>query len=201
LRQAIVYSLSTPHEAPPPGTELTTVGELVKYNPGAIILIFPECTTSNGRGILKFSPSLLTATPKTRIYPLNLRYTPADVTTPVARAWVTFLWNLCSKPTNCIRVRIAESVHNPSGKEVSRQDDSNMFEVLQLQPGEGIDNSDLFNGSAPGDGQSGLTAEEGRVLEQVGEALARLGRVKRVNLGVSDKRKFATTWSKHRKVW
>lgn len=43
-----------------------------------------------------------------------------------------------------------------------------------------------------------VNAEEKRVLDKVGEALARLGRVKRVGLTVKDKAAFVEAWSKSR---
>lgn len=46
-----------------------------------------------------------------------------------------------------------------------------------------------------------VNEEERKVLDHIGEALARLGRVKRVNLGVDDKQRFIVTWSKHRRIW
>lgn len=47
-----------------------------------------------------------------------------------------------------------------------------------------------------GDQSNELTDQEQRVLDKVGEALARLGRVKRVGLTVKDKIAFVDAWSK-----
>jgi len=47
--------------------------------------------------------------------------------------------------------------------------------------------------------QSEINAEERRILDKVGEALARLGRVKRVGLTVRDKATFVEVWSKRKK--
>ena len=44
-----------------------------------------------------------------------------------------------------------------------------------------------------------INAAEKRVLDKVSEALARLGRVKRVGLGVKDKDEFLTAWMKQRR--
>lgn len=44
-----------------------------------------------------------------------------------------------------------------------------------------------------------MSAAEKRVLDKVAEALARLGRVKRVGLGVKDKNDFVKVWSKQRR--
>ena len=41
--------------------------------------------------------------------------------------------------------------------------------------------------------------DERKVLDKVGEALARLGRVKRVGLTVKDKLAFIEAWSKRRR--
>ena len=43
------------------------------------------------------------------------------------------------------------------------------------------------------------TEEERKVLDKVGEALARLGRVKRVGLTLKDKLAFIEAWNKRRK--
>ena len=53
--------------------------------------------------------------------------------------------------------------------------------------------SDTLIGSEEGEIMS---AAEKRLLERVAEALARLGRVKRVGLGVKDKQGFIYTWTK-----
>jgi len=47
-------------------------------------------------------------------------------------------------------------------------------------------------------GEVMLTVEEKAVLDKVGEALARLGRVKRVNIGVSQKIEFVKLWGRRR---
>lgn len=44
-----------------------------------------------------------------------------------------------------------------------------------------------------------MNAAEKRVLDKVAEALARLGRVKRVGLGVKDKDEFIKAWTKQRR--
>lgn len=46
-----------------------------------------------------------------------------------------------------------------------------------------------------------VTASEKALLDQVGESLARLGRVKRVGLGVEEKQEFVRMWSKTRRSW
>ena len=43
-----------------------------------------------------------------------------------------------------------------------------------------------------------INAAEKRVLDKVAEALARLGRVQRVGLGVKDKDEFVKAWTKQR---
>jgi 1-acylglycerol-3-phosphate O-acyltransferase len=197
----MLYALYYPQDSPPKNSRLTTVADLVRDNPDASILVMPECTTTNGRGILPFSPSLLSAGPRTKIFPINLRYTPADITTPVPGTWLTFLWNLCSKPTHCIRVRIAERVYNVSareGKGVGAYDSSHTDETEQSDMRER--NGGMINGDDTTDDDI-PSGEEQRVLDQIGESLARLGRVKRVNLGVQDKKKFVAAWSKNRRIW
>lgn len=45
----------------------------------------------------------------------------------------------------------------------------------------------------------GITAAERSILNKVADALARLGRVKRVGLGVKDKIDFINAWSRQRR--
>jgi hypothetical protein len=174
---------------------LVPLSTLIKDHPDSLIVVLPECTTSNGRGILALSPSLLSAGPSTKIYPVNLRYTPADVTTPVPGTYISFLWNLCSIPTHLIRVRIAEAVKNNSSLSSS------------VEGFEKIDADDL-SGSSGGssatleeDGSGVTKKEEKLLLDRVAEDLARLGRVKRVGLGVKEKVQFVKVWSKTRNIW
>ena len=44
----------------------------------------------------------------------------------------------------------------------------------------------------------GMNIAEKRVLDKVAEALARLGRVKKVGLGLKDKENFVKAWDKKR---
>ena len=164
-------------------------------NPSRPVVVFPECTTTNGRGILPFAPSLLTAPPKAKIFPISLRYTPGDITTPVPGTYLTFLWNLLSKPTHCIRVRIAETVHNTSrstyssGTSTARTVQTGYLDTLQDDT---ASSTDTLLGSD--EGGEGLTGAEKKVLGKVIDALARLGRVKRVGLGVNEKGEFVKAW-------
>lgn len=196
LFQAIWRAFSDPKTTPSPGARLVDLGALLQKYPNRPIVVFPECTTTDGRGILPLSHALLEAPSSTKIFPLSLRYTPADVTTPVPGSYQTFFWNLLSKPTHCIRVRIAEHVTTggtvgAAGKiEVetsllkdSRKSASNSFNTLQ------------GNTSAEGS-DAALTREQKALLDYVGDALARLGRVKRVGLGVKEKQDFVKMWTK-----
>jgi hypothetical protein len=191
LLGAILRALSTPVEQPPKDAKLVGLETLVKNNPQRVIVVFPECTTTNGRGILPLSPSLLSAPATTKIFPVNLRYSPSDITTPLPGQYRSFLWNLLSQPTHCIRVRIAEVVYNTS-KSINGNLLENFGEDTAV-----TSSSDAFLGRESGSG--GVNAEEQKVLDKVGEALARLGRVKRVGLGVKDKMGFVAAWEKKRK--
>ena len=177
LFQAILRALQYPQYEPPTKDKLVDLQSLLRRNPNRVIAVFPECTTTNGRGILPFSGSLLTAPADAKIFPLSLRYTPSDISTPVPNTYLTFLWNLLSKPTHCIRVRIAESVHN-----TTQSDDTASSTDTLLESSEG---------------ESNRLAEK-KLLDKTAEALARLGRVKRVGLGVAEKVAFLRAWSRHR---
>ncbi len=207
LFQALLRPFSVPQQHPPPNAPLITLAQLLSDHPSRVIVVFPECTTTNGRGILQFSPSLLSAPPSAKIFPVSLRYTPGDITTAVPGAYATFLWNLLSQPTHCIRVRIAETVHNtPStistttalgGARSAKMSYATNF-LDTLQDDAGSSSTDTLLESDEGDG---ISADERRVLDKVAEALARLGRVKRVGLGVKDKVEFVKAWNRQRRRW
>jgi len=200
LFHAILRALLGPQPVPAKGARLVTLTQLLKDNPDSSVVVLPECTTTNGRAILPFSPSLLTTPAKTKIFPVNLRYTPADITTPIPGAYLSFLWNLCSRPTHCIRVRIADAIYNTAAGEGRPQMEkrpnsysTNYFDEMQAS----LSSSDTLVGS---DGE-GVNNEGKKVLERVAEDLARLGRVKRVGLGVTEKTEFLKAWSKTRKIY
>lgn len=181
LFRAVTLALSPPTLEPPPGVRLTTVRALVEQNPHRVVAVFPEMSTTNGKGILPFSPSLLSAPVGVKIFPVSMRYTPPDITTPIAGAYATFLWNLLSRPTHCIRVRIADAVTNTSASGSLVDGDSEKADDGYTQH------------------EEDLIPDEKRVIDHVSEDLARLARNKRVGLTLRDKSAFIGAWSKGRK--
>lgn len=192
LLQAILRAFAQPSTRAAPGTQLVDVSTLVEKHPNRPIVIFPECTTTNSRAILPLSHSLLGVPAETKIFPVSLRYTPVDVVTPLPGSYISFLWTLLSKPTHCIRVRIAEYVMSgrsaidipPALSTRKSTYHTNYLDTLDSDAGAGE-----------------LSPSENALLDQVGESLARLGRVKRVGLGVKEKQDFVRTWSKTRYIW
>ena len=180
-----------------------TLQELTDANPNSIVCVFPECTTTNGRGILPLSPSLLSASGTTKIYPVNLRYTPQDITTPVSGGQMSWLYKLLSKPTHQMRVRIATRVYNsalldsPSkgAQGTSSGYDGNIFDDLDFRNGLDTQSS----GGMKVETGDGVSPDEQRVLDRVGEDLARLGRVKRVGLDMQTKIEFLKVWLSRRR--
>lgn len=195
LWQAIMDALTLSPADPAPNAKLDDIATILKDHPDRCIAVFPECTATNGRGILPFSPGLLTVPEKVKIFPVSLRYTPADITTPVSDSYLTFLWNLNSKPTHCIRVRIAEATYNNAYSVPRRDQRRNSYETNLLDDL----HAPLEKRNKPVDGSlASLTNEESVVLDKIGEALARLGRIKRVGLTVEDKEKFLKVWNKRK---
>lgn len=186
LLEAVLANFFHPQSTPPQNADMIDLETLAARNPTRYIVVFPECTTSNARGILPFSPSLLSASPKTKVYPVSLKYTPADITTPIPHAYFRFLWNLCSKPTHSVRTRIAEYVLNPSSKPSASR--SSAVDVT--------DSSSETEALLDGNKEATVTKEERAFLDRIAEALARLGRVKRVGLGVEEKKDFVAMWTK-----
>ncbi|KAK5174699.1 Lysophosphatidic acid:oleoyl-CoA acyltransferase 1 [Saxophila tyrrhenica] len=210
-----------------------TLAQLTAQNPDRTIVVFPETITSNGRAILPLAPSLLSASPTTRIYPVSLRYTPADIVTPIP-GWTEvarFIWRLNSRPTHCIRVRVggaltlaslpppsgtlespstvsprstgratgssATSTTSPAARRSTGGYETNYFDTLHAQKVPGDTDTDTTlsgDGEADSEGDAELSQQERRVLDAVAEALARLGRVKRVGLGAKEKDGFVKAW-------
>ncbi|TAQ86704.1 hypothetical protein B7494_g4971 [Chlorociboria aeruginascens] len=197
LFSAIFRALSKPQEYPPNGAKMTDLAKLLTKYPERVIVVFPECTTTNGRGILPFSPSLLETPPGIKIFPISLRYTPPDITTPVPGAYWSFVWNLLSQPTHCIRVRIAELAYNTSKPDTVTVKEKYLTNFLDTL-GDGSVNSSTDTLGSLSDQNGEVNAEEKKILDKVAEALARLGRVKRVGLTVKDKSAFVGAWSKKR---
>ncbi|EXJ83460.1 hypothetical protein A1O1_07083 [Capronia coronata CBS 617.96] len=201
LFTALCRAFSRPQLNPPAKAKLVDLKTYLKQNPSRIVAVFPECTTSNGRGILPMSPALLTVPPRTKVFPVSLRYTPPDITTPIPHAYFTFLWNLCSKPTHCIRIRIAEPVYNTSKRTpepvVAKTSAyaTNHFDTFGTDSA--ASDADTLVGSEELEGPT--TNEERAFLDKVAEALARLGRVKRVGLGVKEKIAFLVMWKTSRR--
>ncbi|KAJ5499368.1 hypothetical protein N7453_008419 [Penicillium expansum] len=159
LFQAILRAFAFPATQPAPGARMVDVSTLVEQYPNRPIVLFPECTTTNGRGILTLGNSLLGVPPKTKIFP----------------------------PTHCIRVRIAESVtnsHNAIDATPKSTFNTNYLDALDQ------------NGQ-----EEQVSPSEKALLDNVGESLARLGRVKRVGLGVKEKQEFSRAWSQSRRTW
>lgn len=202
LTTALLSCFTTPPTAPPaPGTkaatQLTTLTTITSQNPSRITAVFPEATPSNGRAILSLTPALLSASPRSKIYPVSLRYTPADIVTPLPGLLpaLHFLWTLLSSGSHCIRTRIGAAVRNPPADAVAEQRgatngarksgyESNYFDTLAARGGEGEEGVD----------EDGLLEPERRVLDMVADSLARLGRVKWVGLGVREKARFVEVW-------
>jgi 1-acylglycerol-3-phosphate O-acyltransferase len=183
-----------PALSPSSSTALVDLNTVIQRNADRPVVVFPECTTTNGRGILRFSPSLLSAPATVKIFPVNLRYTAPDITTAVPREYLRFLWNLCSRPTHCIRVRIAECTYNTAAA-----DRTGKAETTGAQADMNSSTDTLADSDIAGEGGEGLSLEERKVLDRVGEALARLGRVKRVGLGVREKVDFVRAWTRKRR--
>ncbi|KAM0327691.1 hypothetical protein ACHAQA_005986 [Verticillium albo-atrum] len=190
LLAAVAAALGPVRHVPPPSATLYDLDELLAKHPTRVIAVFPEASTTNGKAVLPFTPSLLNAPADTDIFPVSLRYTPGDVTTPVPARWIKFLWDLLSRPTICIRVRVAEAVRNASRAKTNGAHSTALDSEGLTRRG----------GGGGGDSDVDVTTEEQRVLDKVAEALARLGRNKRVGLTLKDKASFVDSWNK-RKKW
>ena len=179
----MLRAFQVPQIEAPVHSKLSNLETLIRQYPHQAIVVFPECTTTNGRGILPFCTSLLTTPPTAKIFPVSLRYSAADITTPVPGMYWSFLWNLLSKPTHCIRVRIAECTNNNAIPSIP----------IELMQEDRASSSDTLLGSDEGENSN---SAEKKVLKRVSEALARLGKVRTVGLSVRDKIGFINAYKK-----
>lgn len=85
-----------------------------------------------------------------------------------------------------MRTRIAEHVTNPSTKINGSK--SSAVEITNS-----IDEAEDLSSE---ENDVTMTKEQRVFLDKIAEALARLGRVKRVGLGVEDKKDFIAMWTK-----
>ncbi|PUU84026.1 hypothetical protein B9Z19DRAFT_1014359 [Tuber borchii] len=167
----------------------TTLAELCKkYGDTRIIAVFPEATTTNGRGVLRFAPCLDTLHGDVEIFPVSLRYSPADVTTPVPGTYGYTLFALLARPTHCIRVRIGEVLKNNSSDDRGEEFAGDSSDTV----------TDGLNGGGGGGEKEGMDRQS-RLSERGAEALARIARSKRLNLGVKEKMAFVEAWSRNKR--
>ncbi|KAH6212378.1 hypothetical protein HBI42_156660 [Parastagonospora nodorum] len=189
LYSAIKLAFSPPSLTPRDPAALVSLADLTASNPSKIICVFPETTTTNGRGILPLCPSLLSADGKTKIYAVNLRYAPQDITTPVPGQYVKWFWRLLHKPTHQMRVRIATKIYNSK----------TLDQLVKAAASASGYDANIFDGEAFQDEDGEVSRDEQAVLDRVGEDLARLGRVKRVGLGVEEKVGFLRVWGSRKR--
>ncbi|PSR87101.1 acyltransferase [Coniella lustricola] len=190
---------TTPSASSSSSSNLTTLADLIAANPRRVVAVFPECATTNGQGILPFSPSLLTVPGNVKIFPVSIRYTSPDIATPVPGAWFTFLWKLLSRPTHVMRIRIADAVYNTAGmiNGLRSEASASASQASVDATGQHARARTGAAGNRIGEGSDAhVSAEEQRVLDRVAENLARLGRNKRVGLTVEDKARFVEAWKK-----
>jgi hypothetical protein len=104
-----------------------------------------------------------------------------------------------------MRVRIAKQISNAAAldtsphKAVASGYDTNIFDQPAFKEngssdGWGDMKVDVDSGGVGADGDGEVSKAEQGTLDRVGEDLARLGRVKRVGLGVEDKIEFLRVW-------
>lgn len=166
--------------------------------------LFPECTPSNGRAVLALaaSPALAALRRGSRVYPARVCYdshadecglaTPVPVLAGGVRVLVRFLWTLLGRPMRAVRVRVGDAVEVGVGGASSGESGPTTAATATAT----AKTSATTTGAAVS--QRGPAAGADGTAGRVAEGLARLGRVRRVGLGVSDKQAFARAWAGQR---
>lgn len=108
-----------------------------------------------------------------------------------------------------MRVRIATKIYNSRtqdapdkspNKAVASGYDTNIFDQPGFKENDNSDGWGAMKVDIPGSAREGeVSTDEQKVLDRVGEDLARLGRVKRVGLGVEDKVEFLRVWGSRKR--
>jgi hypothetical protein len=115
-----------------------------------------------------------------------------------------------------MRVRIASRIYNSSTQDspatsapsfasapqaIASGYDTNIFDQPAFKDNDASDDGwGTMNVDVPGgSGSEDVGVSEQEVLDRVGEDLARLGRVKRVGLGVEDKIEFVKVWGSRKR--
>jgi len=89
-----------------PMSKTYPLNEVVHRNPSRIVAVFPEGTTTNGRALLCFTSCLKSLSrSKVNIYICYLRYSPADISTPIPPTFLIHLWKICSLPSRELNIR------------------------------------------------------------------------------------------------
>ncbi|RAK96225.1 lysophosphatidic acid acyltransferase LOA1 [Aspergillus ibericus CBS 121593] len=189
LWQAILRAFADPQPTPKPNARMVSLFSIIQKYPNRSIALFPECTTTNGQGVLPLSPALLSAPHRTKIFPVTLRHDPKELMTPVPGTYFTWLWRLLGRPSHFIRVRIGQAVVGVTAEDLP-----------VVEP----------HGDAPGgmNGNDGQPFREDHVLvlqeqvpNHVADSLARLGRARRVALDVREKEEFVKLYRKYNWTW
>jgi lyso-ornithine lipid O-acyltransferase len=113
----------------------------VKYHQGALLVIFPEGTSSDGSQVHAFKPALLDAAAKARwpVHAASIRYRASGVAAKTALCWhgdmefIPHFWNLLCRPGFIAEISFApETVTSGDRRylaEVLRQ------QVMAMRPG------------------------------------------------------------------
>lgn len=111
--EALLLPFAHPLSEPPPKSGLKDVSQVMLDHPKQPVVIFPECTTTNGKGVLRLCGSILTAPANSPIVPVSIRYTPGHVVTPIPGDYTGFLWRLLTMPFFYIRLRTGNAFSIP----------------------------------------------------------------------------------------
>ncbi|KAI8333349.1 hypothetical protein BC941DRAFT_401474 [Chlamydoabsidia padenii] len=170
LRLCVRLPALTPEEANVDEKDLYTIKQLstkAKENNWGAVVVFPEATTSNGRALLKFGSSLfnefkpIDRDGRFHVLAFKYEYSYMPPTYTVGYQFVHFL-SLCSQFSNTLRIKYLVDDEAPCSKEGS----TNPTDLAAL-----AGTADLVGG-------------------QLLLALGNIGRLRKTNLDVNDKRDF-----------
>lgn len=107
-----------------------------------------------------------------------------------------------------MRVRIATRIYNSKTQDApislplkakATGYDANIFDQPAFKENDAGDGWGAMDVDVPDGTDKEVSPDEQKVLDRVGEDLARLGRVKRVGLGVEDKVEFLKVWGSRKR--
>lgn len=178
---------------------LSEVVALAKRNRWGPVVVFPEGTTSNGKALLKFSDvidsssTLVSVMEKSKLHlhVVGLRYEFSNVSpTYTVGSLFGHVYSLCTQFSVSMQAKMLHRSETPGFGSGSGSSSSTFASSTQQDR---ISAASLF-----GSNNTSLSTDNADLSTQLMNALSQMMRLRRVSLGVVEKRAFLEYWMEKR---